>query len=204
MPSPGSVSQWIDLLQSGDPAAVRPLWERYFGQLVLRARAALRGKANLGADEEDVALSAFDSFCRSAQQGRFPNLADRDDLWRLLMVFTARKAYRLLRDAARHKRGGGKVKTEADLPDPQGGTEEGCLAQIVGREPTPEFAAQVVEECQRLFEVLPDPALRAIALWQMEGLTVDEIAVRAGRSARTVARKLALIRELWRQEESHE
>jgi hypothetical protein len=37
----------------------------------------------------------------------------------------------------------------------------------------------------------------------MEGLTVDEIAGRAGRSPRTVARKLSLIRELWRQEDSH-
>ena len=33
------------------------------------------------ADEEDVALSAFDSFCRGAEQGRFPRLDDRDDLW---------------------------------------------------------------------------------------------------------------------------
>jgi DNA-directed RNA polymerase specialized sigma24 family protein len=203
MPSQGSVTQWVDLLQSGDQAAVRPLWERYFGQLVHRAGAALRGKANLGADEEDVALSAFDSFCRSAQQGRFPNLADRDDLWRLLMVITARKASRLLRDAARHKRGGGKVQTEADLPDSPEETEEGWLTRVVGREPTPEFAAQVAEECQRLFDLLPDENLRAIALWQMEGLTVDEIAARVGRSARTVARKLSLIRELWRQEDSH-
>ena len=204
MPSQDSVTHWIELLQAGDHAAIQPLWERYFGQLVHRARAALRGKANLGADEEDVALSAFDSFCRSTQQGRFPNLADRDDLWRLLMVITARKAHRLLRDAARHKRGGGKVKTEADLPDPQEPTDEGYLAQVVGPEPTPEFVAQIAEECQRLFDVLPDQGLRAIALWQMEGWTVDEIAVRAGRSARTVARKLALIRELWRQEDSDE
>jgi DNA-directed RNA polymerase specialized sigma24 family protein len=201
--SQGSVTHWLHLLQAGDHAAVRPLWERYFAQLVRRARAALRGKANLGADEEDVTLSAFDSFCRSAQQGRFPNLADRDDLWRLLVVFTARKASRLLRDAARHKRGGGKVQTEADLPDPTEASEERGLAQVVGREPTPEFAAQVAEQYQRLLDKLPEPGLRAIALWQMEGLTVDEIAAQAGRSPRTVARKLSLIRELWRQEDSH-
>jgi DNA-directed RNA polymerase specialized sigma24 family protein len=203
MPPHGSVTHWSNLLQAGDHAAVRPLWERYFRQLVLRARAALRGKANLGADAEDVTLSAFDSFCRSAQQGRFPNLTDRDDLWRLLVVFTARKTYRLLRDAARQKRGSGKVQTEADLPDPEEATDEGALAQVVGREPTPEFAAQVAEECQRLLDKLPEPGLRAIALWQMEGWTVDEIAAQAGRSPRTVARKLSLIRELWRQEESH-
>jgi len=40
----------------------------------------------------------------------------------------------------------------------------------------------------------------AIALWQMEGCTVEEIAERLGRSPRTVARKLVLIRDLWRRE----
>jgi hypothetical protein len=48
------------------------------------------------ADEEDVALSAFDSFCRGAEQGRFPQLSDRDDLWRLLFVITERKAIDLV------------------------------------------------------------------------------------------------------------
>ena len=90
------------------------------------------------------------------------------------------------------------------MPDPEEASDEGCLAQVVGREPTPEFAAQVAEECQRLLDKLPEAGLRAIALWQMEGLTVDEIAARTGRSPRTVARKLSLIRELWRQEGSHE
>src|SRR5207249_6675395 len=71
-PAPGrspvdsSVSAWIDRLKDGDPAAAQPLWERYFGRLVGLARDRLRGAARRAADEEDVALSAFDSFCRGA------------------------------------------------------------------------------------------------------------------------------------------
>ena len=53
----------------------------------------------VAADEEDVALSAFDSFCRGAQRGRFPQLDDRDNLWRLLVVITSRKAV----DLAQHE-----------------------------------------------------------------------------------------------------
>ena len=35
-----------------------------------------------GDDEEDVAASVMESLFFGAEQGRFPNLADRDELWR--------------------------------------------------------------------------------------------------------------------------
>jgi hypothetical protein len=73
MPAPGSVTHWINALKGGDPAAAQKLWERYFARLVGLARKKLQGTRHLTADEEDVALSAFDSFCRGAAAGRFPN-----------------------------------------------------------------------------------------------------------------------------------
>src|SRR6478672_9490680 len=96
--SSGSVSHWIHLIKAGENDAAQPLWERYFQRLARFARKELQGNPRRLADEEDVALSAFDSFCRGAAAGRFPQLADRDDLWRLLLVITARKAGRLRRD----------------------------------------------------------------------------------------------------------
>ena len=115
MSSDGSVTHWVGLLKGGDRDAARPLWERYFRDLVARARASLRRKPPLGHDEEDVALSAFGSFCRAAEAGRFPDLDGRDGLWRLLLVFTARKVSNLARREGRQKRGGGKVQAETDL-----------------------------------------------------------------------------------------
>jgi DNA-directed RNA polymerase specialized sigma24 family protein len=199
MASEGSVTHWLGLLQAGDRAAAGPLWERYFPLLVARARSALRGRPRRLADEEDVALSAFDSFCRSAARGRFPDLEDRHDLWRLLLVFTTRKAAHLIRTELRHKRGGRRVVAEADLPGADRGGEAG-LASVIGGEPTPAFAAQVAEECRRLLAKLGSAELRAIAVWQMEGYKVNEIAAKLGRSPRTVARKLAVIRDLWSDE----
>jgi DNA-directed RNA polymerase specialized sigma24 family protein len=198
MPSDASdalVTHWLDLLKAGDRAAVQPLWERHFRLLVVRARAALGTAPRRAADEEDVALSAFHSFCRGAEQGRFPQLNDRHDLWRLLLTLTARKAAHQVRDEFRAKRGGGKVSAEAELGPADDG--EAALARVVGSEPTPQFAAQVAEEYRRLLDKLGDPDLRAIAVWQMEGDTVEDIARRLGRSERTVARKLAVIRDLW-------
>src|SRR6516164_9629014 len=63
MADDGSVTRWFGLLQAGDPAAAQQLWERYFRRLVGLARKRLRGAARRATDEEDVALSAFDSFC---------------------------------------------------------------------------------------------------------------------------------------------
>lgn len=200
MPSENSVTHWLHLLQAGDHSAARPLWEHYFQLLVGRARAALRTAPRCAADGEDVALGAFDSFCRGAEQGRFPNLADRHDLWRLLVLLTAGKVARLVRGELCQKRGGGRVRTEADLVGAGVANGESVLAQVVGHEPTPEFAAQLAEECQQLLGKLDSDELRSIAVWQMEGYTVDEIGGKLSRSPRTVARKLQLIRGLWHEE----
>src|SRR5436190_9372490 len=139
----GSVTRWIDRLQAGDLAAAQPLWERYFRHLVELARHKLLGVRPQVADEEDVALSAFDSFCRGLKRGRFPDLQDRDNLWKLLVVLTSRKACHLMRDGQRLKRGGVH----------RAGTAKE-LEQVVSAEPSPEFAAELAENCQRLLGVL--------------------------------------------------
>jgi DNA-directed RNA polymerase specialized sigma24 family protein len=198
--TPGSVTHWIQALRAGDPAAAQKLWERYFRRLVGLARQKLRALPRRAADEEDVALSAFDSFCRGAARGRYPHLTDRDNLWHLLVTITARKALQLRRRERRQKRGGGNVRGDSAF---QFGTddsaEEGDIEQIIGTTPTPEFAAQTAEEYQRLLARLTDPSLRSIAVWKMEGYSNEEIAARLGCVPRTVERKLGLIRTLWDQ-----
>jgi DNA-directed RNA polymerase specialized sigma24 family protein len=199
----GSVSRWLGALQAGDPAAAQPLWDRYFAQLVRLARARLRatpaGRAAADADEEDAALSAFDSFCTGVARGRFPELAGRDDLWRLLVVITARKVSAQKQRRRRLKRGGDRVFTEADLnvSETSDEDENAALERFVGAEPTPELAAMVAEEYHRLLDSLGEEPLRQVALWRMEGYTNDEIAARLGCARRTVARRLDLIRQIW-------
>lgn len=201
MSSAGSVSQWVLQLQAGDHGAAQKLWERYFRRLVAQARKRLRDTPRRAADEEDVALSAFDSFCRGAQKGRFPKLRDRNNLWRLLVTITARKAIDLARHEGRQKRGAGVVLAEAALTAGSGadGEEQGLEGLLI-REPTPEFAAQVAEQCERLLHSLADGTLRAVAVAKMEGYSDEEIAARLHCARRTVVRKLRRIRSIWSQE----
>lgn len=197
MSASGSVTHWIDRLKAGDQAAAQKLWEAYFQRLVGLARKKLQGARRREADEEDVALSAFDSFFRGVENDRFPRLQDRNDLWRMLVVITARKALDLVQHERRQKRGGGRVMGESAFKD----WAEPGIDQVIGQVPTPQFAAQLAEECQRLLDRLEDPELREVALWKMEGYTNEEIAERLGCVARTVERKLWVIRKLWRQNE---
>ena len=189
MAAPGSVTHWLNELRTGDSVAARKLWAHYFHRLAELARRRLRDLPRGAADEEDVALSAFDSFCRGAEQGRFPRLEDRDDLWQVLFVLTQRKAIDLIQYEGRARRDWRKVEP-ADA-------ERSPCADLAGREPDPAFAALVAEECQRLLGALGDDGLRLLAVRKMEGHTNEEIAALLNCSLATVERRLRLIRKEW-------
>ena len=181
MASEISITRCIEALKGGDHDAAQRIWEAYFHRLVGLARGRLRDAPRRAADEEDVALSAFDSFCRGVDAGRFPRLDDRHDLWQVLVLITVRKAidYR-----KRWERQGAKGW----------GIEE-----IVGREPTPALAAMVADQLHQLLEVLDDDELRQVARWKLDGYTNAEIARMLGRCERAVERMLNLIRRIWKE-----
>jgi DNA-directed RNA polymerase specialized sigma24 family protein len=200
---PGSVTSWIELIKKGDHEAAQMIWERYFVRLVGLARARLASRPRRAAvvDEEDAALSAFDSFYVGAGKGRYPSLKDREDLWRLLVVITARKVSDQVRSHGRQKRGGGRVMGELAMPGGES-EREGGLDRIIGHEPSPEFAAMVADELRHLLDILDDPTIRLIALWRLEGYTRDEMAVKLGCARRTVGYKLDFIRKSWSAKEA--
>jgi DNA-directed RNA polymerase specialized sigma24 family protein len=204
MSSEGSVTEWLGQLKAGDPAAARKLWENYFQKLVALARKRLKDTPRTAADEEDIALSALHSLCRGAERGKFGQLLDRNDLWQLLIVITARKIFDLQKRVQRENRAIPKVAGPR-AEDWQSSAEGGWgLEQIIGQEPTPEFAAKVAEEWQRLLDVLGHETLRSVAIWKMEGHTNEEIAPLLGVVTRTVERKLRVIRGLWEKFMIHE
>src|SRR5438874_10274152 len=150
MSAEGSITRWVTALKEGDTAAAQPLWERYHRRLVALAREKLRSARRRAADEEDVVQSAFHSFFQGMTRGRFPQLGDRDNLWRLLVVITARKALDQLAREQSKRRGGGTVAgaSRISLEGPE--QDKAALEQVIGEEPSPEFATQVAQQYQRL------------------------------------------------------
>lgn len=192
-----SVTLWISQLKAGKSDAAQQLWESYFQRMVDLARKKLEGTPRAVADEEDVALSAFRSFCMRAQGGQFTQLTDRENLWPLLMAITANKSVDLVRRQNRKKRGG---TGSADVDEQR--MQANPISDLISNDPNPQFAAQLADELQGLLNILDDSGdedLRKIALMKMEGFTNPEIAEQLGCVRRTVERKLQLISSLWAQ-----
>ncbi|WP_166826577.1 ECF-type sigma factor [Thalassoroseus pseudoceratinae] len=191
-----TVTMWIAQLRQGDEAAAQQLWEQYFGRMVRLARRRLETARRTAADEEDVALSAFKSFCMGVQAGRFPQLTDRDSLWPLLVAITANKSVDLIRHENRQKR--------RQPTSPQADSHEReSISQILSREPTPDLAGEIAELFERLMNKLDsadDPDLKLIAIRRMQGDSAAEIANDLGCVKRTIERKVTLIRRLWEEE----
>jgi DNA-directed RNA polymerase specialized sigma24 family protein len=165
--------------------------------MVRVARSKLQGAPAGMADEEDVALSAFKSFCRGTRDGRFTKLQDHEDPWPLLQALTTHKAIDLRRYERRAKRGGPDKKHASPADREETPDADTGMSQLIGKEPDPQAAFQAAEECQELLDRFSDAILRAIALWKMEGFTTEEIASKLDCTTRTVERKLQLIRTLW-------
>lgn len=195
------ISQWLSRLQEGDERAAEVIWGEYFEKIVRLARRRLGELPRRAVDEEDVALSAMNSLFRGAGAGRFPKLADRHDLWKLLVTITARKAIKQQRRHFAEKRGGGMVRGESVL-NRRGADDQqrGGIEQVLGREPTPELAEMISETCRSMVEELGDDMLQQIAWLKLEGYSCAEMADQLKCSKRTVERKLERIKQQWGEE----
>jgi RNA polymerase sigma factor (sigma-70 family) len=197
-----SVSHWLEGLKTGDSQAAAALWERYCDRLVRLARQKLRHASRRVVDEEDIALSAFNSLCVGARDGRFPALADRGGLWGLLVFITAQKAADWLAHERRQKRGGGKVRGNSALVAGKPASAGDDFDRLFANSPGPATLNILAAEYERLLNSLGDETLRHIAELRVQGYTVDEIAEQFDVARRTIHRKLHLIRKILRAETS--
>jgi DNA-directed RNA polymerase specialized sigma24 family protein len=195
LPSQNSVSHWLLSLRRGSTEAAEKIWNRYFTQLRLLADRQLTAQQKRFADGEDIALNVLDTLIRGAENGRFPDLKDRRDLWCLLLAITKQKTVDLKRHQGCQKRGGGKVRGDSVLCADTG--KFLTLDDLCGHEPTPEYLTALTEEHKSLMNLLRDDVLRRIASELMEGFSTREIAGHLNISIRAVQRKINVIRIAW-------
>jgi DNA-directed RNA polymerase specialized sigma24 family protein len=180
----------------GEEAASPNVRDNPFCAPITSAHALLlQARCHTGGDAEDVTLSAFASFVRAVQQQRFPQLDDRDDLWRVLLMVTSRKAWKHIRREHARRRGEGQVVPLSAL-QAEGDSAPGT-PPVPGNEPDPADAAALAEAYERMMTALEKEDLRQAARWRLEGYSNEDIAARLGRSVGTAERKLRTIRAIW-------
>jgi len=192
------VTIWLEELKDGEDSAAQKIWNHFAVRLYVAARKKLRPDSRRVYDEEDVAQSAFHSFCKGIAAGRFPDLDDRDNLWRLLMVITSRKVsqrHRFDQQQCRDVRRTDTDNSFLNVASVKGGGES--LEQLHTCELPPEFAAEFSDLCGHMFERLEDPQLQRIGWLKIEGCNDAEIADQLNCSRRTVKRKVERIRRTW-------
>ena len=179
-----SISLWIDQLKEGNCVAGQKLWNRYVQRLARLACAKLGNFGRTVEDEEDVALSVFHALLRGTENGRFPKLDDRNDLWQILSMLTEKKAIDSVRRMRAQKRGGNEVA-------------ENETTLLIDGEPTPDMAAQYKDTLNSLINEIPDEHVRLVVAGKLEGRTIGELSKQLGLARRTIDRKLQLVRKIW-------
>jgi RNA polymerase sigma factor (sigma-70 family) len=191
------VTIWLNGLRNAESDAAANLWQHFFRQLVEVARRKLRPDSRRVYDEDDAAQSAFHSLCRGVSDGRFDDLNDRDGLWRLLLVITARKIGERHKFDQREKRDIRRLVTESAFGVAAVDGKPAGMEQLESCEPSPEFVVEFSETCDRLHSELGDSSLEDVARLKLQGFTDGEVATELGCSRRTVQRRLEIIRRQW-------
>jgi DNA-directed RNA polymerase specialized sigma24 family protein len=194
--NPGSVSHWLAnpssaLCDEGPDL----LWKRFGMRLVRLARKQLKFTHDRSYDAEDLVQSAFRELHRGIDEGNFSALANRQQLWKLLVTISLNKSRNVRRDNLRHKRRHSKLtSTAAHL-------QLGKILEDPKR--SPELVAMVADQCEFLLSRLdlsdPSGKLRRIALMRLDGASKTQIAIALGCTRRTVVARIDWIQSIWLQ-----
>ncbi len=194
----GSISNLIDALKQGESLALEDLWDRMIIEAIPMAKGQLvgRGGKRRVTDEEDLAHMALQSLLLGARGGEFPELSDRQGLFRLLREIIRCRAINLVRDERAEKRGGGKVRGDSLFDVGTDGSRAPGLQNQAGIAPGPVDFDDVVSLVRNQFESLNDDLLQLVLL-RFAGFTNPEIASMLNLSLATTERRMSAIRMEW-------
>jgi len=168
--------------RKGDQDAATELYVRYARKLQSLADNQVSRKLALHVDPDSIVQSVFRTFFRRASQGQY-DVANGDDLWKLLLVIALNKIRTRANFYRADKRDVARTNSlEHVIHGTPAGNGEQDMAFLVLKMTVDELTAE-----------MPDNQ-RDIVLLRIEGFEVAEIAQRTGRSKRSVERILQTFR----------
>lgn len=199
MEAPDDLSSSLGELLDKAPQEAEAIWAEFFPRMLKLAKTKLGGMQLRTFDEEDVALSAMNSFFRGKNDGRFDRLDSRDEMWRLLATITVRKVTAQRRKAMADKRGAGATRGESIFFNPANADSSmiAGLGNFSDDRLLPDTTEEILKNCEHLLEKLDDEKLRRTAIMRLEGYSNQEISEELGCSVARTKQRLQRIRELW-------
>lgn len=192
MDDASSVSDWIvRFRENGNEIAALKLWDRINPRIrELSRRWIQKIGMPVSFDEDDVTVSVFATFCDRLRSGQLPDLNDRDGLWRLVILMTARKANDYAKTALAQKRTNGIANPDVGLH---------AISELRDSQLEPSIEVMMEDQCQVMLKALSDPILESVVLLKLEGYSNVEIAQNLKYSRRTIQRMLEIVKDIWGQ-----
>jgi hypothetical protein len=187
----GSITRLVQSISDQPDESIRALWRRFDEECRNAAKRSVSSKLQRSVDSDQIAIDAFYCFCRKVAEGAYPDLQDREAIWKLLSTLIHQEAGNQVRKELRAKRGGGDRRGESVFIDTPGG-----LAAHHSHEETPDSLALSSEQIANMFAALPEE-LRLVAEWKAEGESNVTIARRLGCDPATIKYRLDKIARLW-------
>ena len=181
----GRPTEWLDNLRSGDGGAARQIFDHFSKRLCRLAERHMSSRLRQRVDGDDVIQSVFRTFFVRESQGQF-QVDHTDELWRLLVTITLRKARGVWRKNNASQRSIGREEN-SDLAD-------GLSLVAISREPTVVEALVLADEIESLLKGLSDDHAKALEL-RMGGHTPTEAAALMGLSRQSFYRLLDPLKE---------
>jgi len=189
-PHPGSISQWLHRLKAGDRSATEAIWSRFYPKLVRLANTKLSKNPDPAIGGEDIAQSSFRNVCQGVLDGRYPQLDNREDFWKLLFVSTANRI-------CSHFRSCGSMKRNGVIRDSLDSIDEELLKQLNSQEAQTELADLIEHLLRKLDSEDLSGELRQIALLFLDEHSASWIAKTLHRRKTNILQKIRWIRAIW-------
>ena len=181
----GRPTEWLDNLRSGDNGAARQIFEHFSKRLCRLAERHMSSRLRQRVDGDDVIQSVFRTFFVRDSQGQF-QVDHTDELWRLLVTITLRKARGVWRKNNAGQRSLGR--------EVEWGESAGLSIAAISREPTVVEALVLADEIAALLNGLTEDHAKALEL-RMGGHTPTEAAALMGLSRQSFYRLLDPLKE---------
>ena len=178
-PEGDTITRVLENLRQGDAEAAEILFQRYARRLARIAQKYLSLALARRFDAEDVTQSVFQTFFRRLGDGEY-NIANAEDLWRLLVKITILKTRAKCRQHCAAMR---DVRAEVESADEE--TWQSALAA----DPKILDALALTHTIETALQDFPD-FYRAILELRLRSFAVAEIAILLQKSRRSIYRAL--------------